>query len=253
MSRELSEQARTMLARALAEERPRVPGPTRRAQLKRSLLAGAALAAAGRAAAAPMAQVAFAPGTAGAASVLTFAKGLVVGLLISGGVVGATQYFSGVSMPAPPGVASAPPSAARSPRSAPVATVAAADPSAQRSFAETSASSATTPPRAPSEASPAEPALRLSAELELMTAAQAALRDGRAAQALSLIERYDRTFPTGQLRGERLAAEVFAACLAGDRPRATRAAQRFSQRDVSSVLAGRVRRSCAFEGVEGQP
>jgi outer membrane protein assembly factor BamD (BamD/ComL family) len=87
----------------------------------------------------------------------------------------------------------------------------------------------------------------LAAELQLLSSAQTALRDGRSAAALELLERYDRMFPSGQLQGERLAAEVFAGCQSGNRARAVRAAERFLQRDDSSVLAERVRRSCAFD------
>ena len=256
MSRELSEQARAMLERALAEERPRLPGATRRAQLNRNLLGGAVLAAAGRAAAAPVIQLAapgaVVPGTGGVASLLTFGKGLVVGLLVSGGIVGGTQYLTSAPAKVTPSVALAASRAAPVEPTAPVVSARVAS-DVLLLPAEKPAVSATTPTRSPGEGLPAEPAPGLSAELSLLTATQAALRDGRGAEALSLIDSYDRKFPGGQLLGERLAAEVFAACQVGDRARATRAAQRFSQRDSSSVLAGRVRRSCAFERAEGEP
>jgi hypothetical protein len=77
-----------------------------------------------------------------------------------------------------------------------------------------------------------------------MSQVQAALRDNRGAQALSLLERYDDSFPRGQLGTERLAAEVFAACQVGDVARAGRAATRFLQRDSSSPLAQRVKGAC---------
>jgi hypothetical protein len=92
--------------------------------------------------------------------------------------------------------------------------------------------------------SASEPDLR--EELELMGEVQAALRDGLGARALELTALHAGRFPRGQLARERLAAEVFAACQAGQSERALRAASRFLERDSSSLLAERVRNACPF-------
>lgn len=257
MTRELSEQAKAMVERALADEKPLLPGASRRAQLKRGLLQGAALAAATPAAAAPLAApAAAAKGALGVVSLGPLAKGVVLGLLVSGGLLGGVQVFgtAPTRSSAPVVVASAAAPAAvavPNPLVSP-ALVASAGPNR----AENRASAVTTPPGRPSssEAAPlAEAPPGLSAELQLLNAAQSALRDGRGAQALALLQRYDQAFPQGQLLGERLAAEVFAACQIGERGRASGAAERFLQQDASSVLAGRVRRSCAFQQKGSEP
>lgn len=87
----------------------------------------------------------------------------------------------------------------------------------------------------------------LRAELDLMAQVQEALRDARGARALELIARYDAQHPSGTLETERLAAEVFAACQTGDAVRARRAAQRFLARDQRSALAERVKKACSSE------
>lgn len=259
MTQELSEQARAVLERALDEERPLMPGAARRAQLKRSLFQGAALASAGQAAAAPVthgltASVAAPKGVL--VSLGPLAKGIAVGLLVSGGLAGAAQVFSAVPSPAtaPAMASSSRAAAAVSVALSPVLASPAegdANPSPGQKAANVVAMSAR--PSSRDAASPADAEPGLAAELQLLNAAQAALRDGRSAQALVLLERYDQAFPHGQLLGERLAAEVFAACQVGDRARAARAAERFLQQDVSSVLAGRVQRSCAFEQKGAKP
>lgn len=258
MTHELSEQARAMLERALAEERPLVPGAPRRAQLKRSLLHGAALASANKAAAASVTHgLATSAGASkvAALSLGPLAKGIAVGLLVSGGLMGTVQVFSAAPLPATvPAVTPAPravPDGAAALAPGPTPAVAAsASPSAGQQEA-----SLEMPARSSSRdvAPAAEVEAGLAAELQLLNAVQAALRDGRSAQALTLLQRYDQSFPQGQLLGERLAAEVFAACLVDNRARATRAAERFLRQDATSVLAGRVKRSCAFEQKGNEP
>lgn len=259
MTRELSDQAKAMLERALAEEP--LPNAQRRARLKRSLLQGAVAAGAGKAAAAPLAAGLAAPGaaTSSAVALLPLAKGIGMGLLLTAGAVGGARVFSSTAAapsPAPSAVAAP----ARAVDAAPIAPPLSPQPAASSAArADEPTVAVATSPRAPSSAgsTSAEPAAGLTtglaAELQLLTAAQTALRDGQGAAALALLERYDRAFPGGQLLGERLAAEVFAACQLGNRARAVRAAERFLQRDGSSVLAGRVRRSCAFESGGNQP
>jgi hypothetical protein len=248
MSDDLSPEARAMLEQARSEELPLAPDATHRALLKQSLLQGVALGQA------PISAAAASVGAKSAVQLVPFVKGVCVGLLLSGGVAVGAQQLGKAQGPSVAVVAS-PSAKARAPlppASAPLPSVEAPSPvpteapllNEQALPPPRATSAATKPPR---EEIPEAPTLALRAELELMTAAQAALRDGHAAESLAFLERYDRTFPGGQLLGERLAAEVFAACQLGDRARATRAATRLLQRDSGSLLADRVRRSCAFQ------
>ncbi len=85
----------------------------------------------------------------------------------------------------------------------------------------------------------------LEQELAALERVQAELRSGRGETALALL---DSSRSRGTvLAEERLAAEVFAACQAGQVERARRAAQSFLARNSGSFLTERVRRSCAFE------
>ncbi|MCB9754878.1 MAG: hypothetical protein H6713_33495 [Myxococcales bacterium] len=111
-------------------------------------------------------------------------------------------------------------------------------------------------PREPAAAdergsSPTEPAApggpSIAAELELIRAAERALRDGDFARALELAARHEKTFPEGQLYQEREASRISALCgLGGDeRARATALRERFLARWPSSHLARRVRGACS--------
>lgn len=256
MSDELSNEARAILGQAVDEERALAPGAARRAGLKRALLQGAAVASAsavaGKAAAL---QGTGAAGTGtGVAGIklVVLAKSVGLGLLVSGGVLGSIEVASrwSGSSEAPPKAAVVAPVA-----SAPVGVSAqtGAPPPPEAPPVAEAAPPASPPPSTapPSAAASAPPSLR--AELELLGGAQAALRDGRAAEALRLFERYDAAFPAGQLTGERLAGEVFAACQVGDRARAGRAAKRFLLRDSDSALAERVKRACPFSSGGSTP
>jgi hypothetical protein len=87
-------------------------------------------------------------------------------------------------------------------------------------------------------------------EVALLERVQAALRAGDGAQALSLLDKNTSVSGSGQLGSERLAAEVFAACLVGNRARASRAARHFFQEYSATPASARVRASCAGEGSE---
>ncbi|MGC4087789.1 MAG: hypothetical protein QM756_07810 [Polyangiaceae bacterium] len=89
-------------------------------------------------------------------------------------------------------------------------------------------------------------------ELTLLEKVQTELRAGRGAQALALLDS-SATPAGGQLQAERLAAEVFAACQAGDVGRARNAARSFLSRYPASPASGRVRGSCAGEEVRSAP
>jgi len=279
MSNELSEEARVLIQDALAAEAP--AGAVRRAELKRALLRRAAMlgagaivatgaleAARGAEVAVPVGGAAL-PGTtsavtsAGALGAL-FAKGAAVGLVVVGALHGVARLADERAELAPH--AASTPAAVRAP-----ARVTAAFPSKAVASSVTSAGVITpplplvaasaapsallapsgsrpvTPPRLDAAASAAPPAVSsptLRGELELMGAVQAALRDGRPARALELIDRHAALYPRGQLESERLAAETVAACQSGDEARGRQAAERFLRRDASSALAARVRNAC---------
>jgi hypothetical protein len=249
MTDELSRGARAMLERALADEWELTPGAGKRHQLKRALLQAAAVSGAGSAS---LAKAALLEGSrtagtlAGSAPFFSLAKGVAVGLLLSGSLIGGAHVLS--TSP-PPTRSSAAPRASAPSRSELRAAPSNAPPIEEPVVAK-APPAPTAPPPLPAKppvsgpSGSADPALR--AELALMTAAQAALRDGKAWQALRLLERYDAEFPGGQLSRERLAAEVFGACQVGDRARAARAAKRFLQHDSDSALAQRVKQACPF-------
>jgi hypothetical protein len=82
-------------------------------------------------------------------------------------------------------------------------------------------------------------------ELALLEHVQSELRSGNGQRALQLLDRSSIDVEHSQLGAERLAAEVFAACQAGDLVRVRRAARRFLKEFPNSPSAARVRASCA--------
>jgi hypothetical protein len=84
----------------------------------------------------------------------------------------------------------------------------------------------------------------LAAEARGLARAQAALREGNAAQALSLLDQQKAQFAGGALEEERAAARVFALCNAGLIQEANTAAAEFLMRSPRSVLAERVAKAC---------
>jgi hypothetical protein len=256
MTEPLSREARGLLTQAVSDEGALRADTARRARLKQALLSGLAASSAGLVAGTTEAAV----GVKAASGALSLVKGLAVGLLVSGGIAGGFRLALSSDTEAPPApLASsataparaepaklpevAPPAAATSPvveTQAPTApaSIEAGAPKARPALS----ANAVEPVDAAKPADSVAPALR--AELQLMSEVQAALRDNSGARALTLIERYDGAFPQGQLRGERLAAEVFAACQVGSVARAQRAAAQFLSRDSSSPLAARVQGAC---------
>jgi hypothetical protein len=94
---------------------------------------------------------------------------------------------------------------------------------------------------------PSTPALEpppLTQELDLLGTAQRELAAGRAEQALAWLGKHERRFPSGALRGERLAARVFALCALGRTEEATRATREFERAAPGSPLTPRVLASC---------
>jgi hypothetical protein len=259
MTEPLSREARGLLTQAVNDEGALRADAARRARLKQALLSGLAASSAGLVAGTTEAAV----GVKAASGALSLVKGLAVGLLVSGGIAGGFRLAlsSDTEAPVPtlvsassaatpgrmdpaklaeagavPPVVVAPVTEAASP-----AAPASVDASAAKARALLPASAAE-PADAAKPPESSAPALR--AELQLMSEVQAALRDNSGARALTLIERYDGAFAQGQLRSERLAAEVFAACQVGNVARAQRAAAQFLSRDLSSPLAARVQGAC---------
>jgi hypothetical protein len=257
MTEPLSREARGLLQQAVSDESALGADAARRARLKQALLSGLAASSAGLVAGTTEAAV----GVKAASGALSLVKGLAVGLLVSGGIAGGFRLALSSDAEAPPPTVA---SRAAAPRGAEPAQLA----DAVRAADASPRVDETTPPVAPAlvdvsapgkaraaaPANSAEPpgaakpaesaALALRAELALMSEVQAALRDNQGARALTLIERYDGSFALGQLRNERLAAEVFAACQVGNVARAERAAAQFLLRDSSSPLATRVKGAC---------
>jgi hypothetical protein len=85
----------------------------------------------------------------------------------------------------------------------------------------------------------------LAPELALLEHVQAELRSGQGTRALELLDNSSLAIEHSQLRAERLAAEVFAACQAGDLERARRVMKRFLDEYPNTPMAARVRASCA--------
>jgi hypothetical protein len=86
-------------------------------------------------------------------------------------------------------------------------------------------------------------AAMLDDEVRLITQAQAALREGRPAEARALTDEHARLFPHGQLAEERESVRILAGCALGDLGAKTRAEQ-FVRRAPKSPLSDRIRRAC---------
>jgi hypothetical protein len=86
----------------------------------------------------------------------------------------------------------------------------------------------------------------LSREARALADVQRALREGRSAEALALLERQSQQFQGGALGQEREAARVVGLCAAGRVAEAHVAAERFLAANPSSPVAARIRSSCAF-------
>lgn len=244
MTHELSQQTRSLIREALAEEQR--PDGRHRDRLRRRVLARAA-------AGGVVALVGSSAAKASARSLLSvvvssLGVGFGAGVLLVGTAQLALSPSSSVAskhaapaasarrLKAVSAMPNARPEAADVPM--PVARVA-ADPAPKLASAAVKARALDVTPAAEASASSA-----LRAELDLMAQVQEALRDAHGVRALELIADYDARHPSGVLETERLAAEVFAACQVGDRARASRVAQRFLLRDSSSALAARVKSAC---------
>lgn len=88
-------------------------------------------------------------------------------------------------------------------------------------------------------------------EIALLKKASQSINQGKARQALSLLDDYNNEFPKGVLRQERNGLRVIALCALDD-PRAALAEERFLTRAPNSPLSMRVRKQCAKEGKKSE-
>ena len=99
-----------------------------------------------------------------------------------------------------------------------------------------------TPPEGPDAAD--HTGTTLSREAAGLAEVQRALREGRAAAALSLLDAQEPQFRAGKLQQERQAARVIALCAEGKSSEARALAERFLAEQPSSPLAARLRNTC---------
>ncbi len=92
---------------------------------------------------------------------------------------------------------------------------------------------------------PEQPVANMAEELVLLRQAQIALREGRAADALSISTDHGTRFPQGALREERSAVEMLARCAQGSASDAQLAS--FLEASPESPLKARVREACKAE------
>ena len=90
----------------------------------------------------------------------------------------------------------------------------------------------------------ARQASTLEAEMRWVRSADAALRAGNVALAVSLLNQHAREFPHGALLEEREGLLVVAACQKGESAAVQRAASAFLTRAPRSLMVGRVRAAC---------
>jgi hypothetical protein len=238
------------------------PGDLEKARVRRALFAkiaagGAVLAAASTAAAdgGAVAGGATATGAAAAPAAVTtyaavatpLAKILIPLAIVFGGAAGGVVAWRAqramapapVTTPAPAPVPVAPPIAPVIEQTPPPPPAPAARPAPAPAHHVRAA--------APVHAEAAPPTTnRLAEETALLAAANAELRRGDGRRALSLLDDYDRRYPSGVLREEVLATRVIARCQLGATPdkAARRGASAFLARHPASPLAPRVRSSC---------
>lgn len=93
----------------------------------------------------------------------------------------------------------------------------------------------------------AQPEQHLKAEMQLIRAADAALRGGRTSEALSLLAQHAERHPQGLLTQEREGLSLLARCQSGGKAAARAAAERYVARAPRSPLAPRLRSACGIE------
>ena len=85
----------------------------------------------------------------------------------------------------------------------------------------------------------------LSVEARALAKVQSALKEGRGAEALQLVEEQRQQFAHGALQPERDAARIVALCAVGRVADARSAARDFLAASPRSPFATRIRASCA--------
>jgi hypothetical protein len=128
--------------------------------------------------------------------------------------------------------------------SADLASASTMDPTPVVAVAPTSAPLIPTPPVLPPPASSAT----LSAEIALLSQANALLAGGDPARALALLDEHRRLYPRGALVEERDAARVLALCGAGRHSEGIAARGRFLREHATSPQLARVQNACATPG-----
>jgi len=265
MTNELGAEARALIDQACRQELP--PGSAELERIRRNVVGGAVSSAVMLAA--PHA-AGFAGATTPLALVALALKGAAAGTLVALTAFGANRYLFDPAPPRdsarydarlspvpveptqvtrPPVAPSAlpPADAARASDARVVsAPVGVARPAAT-SFADGSS-------RAPSgvSSSSLEASAALHEEAVLLQRVQQELRAGRGAEALRLLDASSERLERGQLRQERLAAEVLAACQTGDRARALQSARAFAAENPATPSAARLRGSCVGAEVFGE-
>lgn len=111
--------------------------------------------------------------------------------------------------------------------------------------AQRAATRAPEPTPEPAVAS-AKPEQDLQAEMQLIRAADAALRGGRTSEALALLGQHAERHPRGLLSQEREGLSLLARCQSGGRAAAQAAAERYLARAPRSPLAPRLRSACGI-------
>jgi hypothetical protein len=182
-----------------------------------------------------------------AASVMAIAAKLTAALAVTaGGVVASYTYVNHTQEPAPvvaPAPAKANPSKAAVKATPEEPAIVAPE---DVKLEETPAKRATRFVRPEVEKEPAKPEptpADLEAEMKLIRGADAALRAGRASEALSLLAQHQADHPRASLAHEREGLRAIAQCQVGAAG-STATAERFIARSPRSPLAARLRSAC---------
>lgn len=218
---ELSHEAQTLVRDGRSVLRPSSGDRARIASALSARLGQAALLATQQASAASGKAIAWSKVTATIAGV-----GLVVG--------GATAWVAQTSEEAASTPSQAPRAVVAHPSPAPQAPVAAAD------------SPVALPEAAPAPARKQAAADRFAEEVAMLSKATTALRAGKAAEALSLLQAHRQRFPASRLVEEQLAARAQALCALDRSAEATAELARLERIAPQSPHLARVKRACAL-------
>ncbi len=156
--------------------------------------------------------------------------GVGAGLLVIG-----AGYFAAVEPAATPPV--------RPPAVAPLAPRAPALPLNNVVPAEAEPTSSEPAVSAARKQSPVDPLVE---EIAILSRATSALRAGKPAEGLRLLNEHQRKFPNGRLAEERRAARIQALCALGNRTEAEAELARLAQSSPRSPHLARAQRACGF-------